>query len=124
MNRRVIAVLAGMIILAGCTVPKPTEDIFAAAEQAIAQAEAAGADEHSPVEMRFAREKLAEARKGMETREYEVASYLIEQSEINAELAIARTRAALQRNRVNELTKALDVLRTDLEATYGEGFQQ
>jgi len=54
------------IVLAACTTVRPDENVFDAAEQAIQAAEAVGGDEFAPVEMRFAREKLASAKKGME----------------------------------------------------------
>ena len=54
--------------LASCATPRPAPGAFESAEQRIEAAVAAGAEEHSPVELRFAREKLAEARKGMEER--------------------------------------------------------
>ena len=83
----------------------------------------AGAEEHSPVELRFAREKLAEANQGMELRQYDKSIYLIEQSEINSELAIEKTRAAIVRAKVAEQVRDNEVLREDFEATYGEVFE-
>jgi len=109
-----------ILLLASCATPKPAPDAFTDAEAAIEAAVRAGAEEHSPVELRFAREKLAEARKGMELRQYDKSIVLIEQSEINSELAIEKTRAAEARIRVAELTRANEILREDFEATFGE----
>ena len=83
----------------------------------------AGAEEHSPVELRFAREKLDEANKGMEYKQYDKAIYLIEQSEINSELAIEKSRAADIRVKVTDLARQNEILREDFEATFGEGVQ-
>ena len=110
-------------LLAGCATPKPTPDAFADAEQAIEAAVRAGAEEHSPVELRFAREKLAEAQKGMEYRQYDKSIYLIEQSEINSELAVEKCRTAVMRSRVAELSRENEVLREDFLATFGEDFE-
>ena len=121
-HKRVLTTVT-VILLAACAAPGPSEDIFASAQQAVEQAEAAGGEEYAPMEMRFAREKLSEAREGVEKRQNDVASYLIEQAEINAELAIAKSAAAQQRNRVSELRRAVEVLEEDLNATYGEDFQ-
>ena len=111
--------------LASCATPRPAPGAFESAEQRIEAAVAAGAEEHSPVELRFAREKLAEARKGMEERynQPEKSIYLIEQSEINSELAIEKSRTADIRARVAELARQNEILREDFEATFGEGFQ-
>jgi len=111
------------LLLASCTTVKPAPDAFNDAEEAIDSAIRAGAEEHSPVELRFAREKLAEARKGMEVKQYDKSIYLIEQSEINSELAIEKSRAAEIRARVTEQVRENEILREDYEATYGEGFE-
>jgi hypothetical protein len=111
------------LFLAGCAAPKPAPDAFNDAEQAIEAAINAGAEQYSPVELRFAREKLAEAHKGMEFKEYDKATYLIEQSEINSELAIEKSKAAEARAKVTDLARQNAVLLEDFEATYGEGLQ-
>lgn len=118
MHRSALIVLS--LFLASCAGPRPGEDAFEDAEAAIEAAVRAGAEEHSPVELRFARAKLAEARKGMEYKQYDKAFVLIEESEINSELAIEKTRTAQIRNRVAELARQNEILREDFERTYGE----
>lgn len=112
-----------LTLLSACAAPKPAPDAFATAEEAIEAAVRAGAEEHSPVELRFAREKLAEAHKGMEVRQYDKSVYLIEQSEINSELAIEKSKTAVLRTRVAELSRQNEVLREDFLATFGEDFE-
>jgi hypothetical protein len=111
------------ILLVSCASPKPAPNAFNDAEEAIEAAIAAGAEEHSPVELRFAREKLAEAYKGMEFKQADKSVYLIEQSEINSELAIEKSKTAIMRARVTELARQNEILLEDLEATYGEDVQ-
>ena len=111
------------LLLASCAVPKPAPDAFDDAEPAIEAAKRAGAEEHSPVELRFANEKLAEAHKGMDAKQYDKSIYLIEQSEINSELAIEKSKAAIMRARVAELTRENEILREDFQTTFGEDFQ-
>ena len=118
-----ILITAMLLALAACTSIRPGPDAFISAEQAIVAAEEAGGDELAPVEMRFAREKLASANKGMEKQKYEVAMYLVEQSEINSELAIEKSRAAKSRRQVNELRKSTDELETRLRETFGDDFE-
>jgi len=115
-----LAILIPTLLMAACMVPKPAPEAFTRAEQAIETAVRAGAEEHSPVELRFAREKLAEAHKGMELKQYDKAIYLIEQSEINSELAIEKTRTAVTRARVAETSREVEILKEDFRATYGE----
>jgi hypothetical protein len=108
------------LILAACTTVRPDTAIFDSAEAAIVAAEAAGGDEFAPTEMRFAREKLVSARKGLEKEKYEVSVYLVEESEINAELAIEKSRTAKSRRQVMEVRKSNEELEARLRATYGE----
>jgi hypothetical protein len=111
------------LLLASCATPKPSPDAFGAAEEGVAAAVSAGAEEHSPVELRFAREKLDQAFDAMASKDYERAIYLIEQSEINSELAIEKTRTSQVRARVTEMVRENEILREDFQNTYGEDFQ-
>ena len=120
---RIALYLLVAIFLLSCVTTAPDPDAVASAERAIQAAERAGAEELAPVELRFAREKLESAKLGMEKSKYTVAMYLIEQSEINSELAIEQSRAAQSRRKVNELRRSNEVLREELESTYGESFQ-
>jgi hypothetical protein len=112
-----------LLILTGCASSRPGPGAFQSAEQGIAAAEQAGAEELAPVELRFAREKLDSARLGMEQKKYDIALFLVEESEINSELAIEKSRAAKARRKVNEQRRANEMLRDELEATYGEDFK-
>jgi hypothetical protein len=110
-------------VLVACTAPRPSTDIFDTAEKAIQAAESAGGEEFAPVEMRFAREKFASAQLGMEQEKYEVAVYLLEEAEINAELAIEKSRTARIRRQVNEQRKNNAELDESLRATFGDEFK-
>jgi hypothetical protein len=120
---RISSLLFVMLFLAACAAAKPDPAVFGTAEAAIAAAERAGAVELAPVELRFAREKLDSARRGMESKQYDIALWLIEESEINSELAIEKSRAALARRKSNELRRANEILREELRANYGEDFE-
>ncbi len=111
------------LTMVACATVHPGPEIFDTAEKAIQAAEIAGGDEFAPVEMRFAREKLASARKGMDKQKYEVSVYLLEESEINAELAIEKSRTAQSRRRVNELRKSNEELDASMRATFGDEFK-
>jgi hypothetical protein len=111
------------LLLAACVAPRPDPAIFETAKAAIQAAEEAGGEEFAPVEMRFAREKYASAEKGMEKEKYEVAVYLMEEAEINAELAIEKSRTAKARRRVNEQRKVNQELEDKLRSTFGDEFK-
>lgn len=120
---RLILISIVCLALVACTATRPGLDIFEPVENAVKAAESAGGDEFAPVEMRFAREKLASARLGMEKQKYEVAVYLLGESEINAELAIEKSRTARSRRQVNELRKSNEELDEKLRATFGDEFK-
>ena len=58
-----------------------------------------------------------------EEQKYEVSVYLLEESEINAELAIEKSRTAQSRRRVNELRKSNEELDASMRATFGDEFK-
>ncbi len=122
-DMRNLVFLLILLLLSACATTKPADNSFSSAEIAIETAVQAGAEEHSPVELRFAREKLAEAHKGMEYKQFDKAIYLIDQSEINSELALAKTRAALIRGKVTDLARENEILREEFETTFGENFE-
>jgi len=109
-----LVVLMIVLLLTACAAPKPAPDAFNDAEQAMDTAIRAG---------RFAREKLEEAHKGMEHKQYDKAIYLIEQSEINSELAIEKSKAAIMRAKVSELARENEILQEDFESTFGGEFE-
>lgn len=112
--------LTSAVLLVACATPKPSVDTLESAERAIDAAIQAGAEQHAPVELRFARERLDEAQKGMERKSYEKAFYLIDQSEINSELAIEKSREAKVRAALAEQVKQNEVLTEDFNRTYGD----
>lgn len=71
------------------------------------------------MELRFAREKLAEAHKGVEYKQFDKVNYLIDQSEINSELAVEKTKTAIIRGQVTELARENEILQEDIESTFG-----
>jgi hypothetical protein len=121
-DMRNLAFLLIILLASACATTKPAIDSFSSAERAIEVAVQAGAEEHSPVELRFAREKLAEAHKGIEYKQFDKSIYLIDQSEINSELALEKTKAAIIRGKVTDLARENEILREDFEATFGEDF--
>lgn len=110
------------LLLTACVVTQPEPDVFDLAVEAISAAESVGGEEFAPVEMRFAREKLASARLAMEKQKYSVVVYLVEEAEINAELAIEKSRTAKSRRKVNELRKSNEELEASLRKTFGDEF--
>jgi hypothetical protein len=118
---RLTLLLALITVLAGCATLPPDPTLLNNARAAISQAELVGAQEYSPLELRFARERLEAAIEAMELEDVDQARRLADGAEIEAQLALARTQAALARAELAEKQRALDELKADLVEAYGEG---
>lgn len=105
---------AGLLGLSGCASgPLPYKEI-ATAQFAVNEAEGAGASRYAPVNLRNARKKLEAAERAMEKGNYEKASRLAEQAIVDAQLAEAKARTAIQRRNVKALRQSIEALRNEL----------
>ena len=83
--------------LSGCaSLPPPTGEL-SAAQQAVARAENADADQYASVELASARSALASAQSAMANGDEDDARRLAESATADADLALARSRAATTR---------------------------
>ena len=115
--------LSGCALLtaAACaTVQAPTAEL-SQLQRDLELAERAGLAQSAALELRFANERLAGARLAIEQHEYEQALQLIEQANINIELAEERAAAAEARAQVTELKRRNDTLRRDLGVDEDQG---
>jgi len=114
LNLLVLVLVAWSLVGCSATIPPPTQKL-ALSEAAINQAEASGAVEFAPVEMRSAREKLAQARVATNQEENKKALQLAEQAEVDAQLAEAKARTAKAQKAVNELQESIQTLKMEIE---------
>ena len=117
----ILVCLLSLSMLAACATTKPSPALLGTAEAAIEQARSAGAEELAPVQLEAAEERLDEARQGMAAEEYALVPLLVEQSQINAELALVLSEAASLRRRTEALRDANRVLEADIEDSFGGG---
>ena len=119
MKRSTLVLVAAL--LAACAAQPPVDrGLLDNARFAISQAEQAGGEEYAPLEMRFAREKLSAAEEAIEADQPALALRRAEEAEIEAQLALSRTRAALTRARLETARQELERLERDLVDTWGE----
>lgn len=105
--------MLALSICACASAPPPLADLDDA-ESALARASAAGAADSAPVELRFARDKLAGAREANDARDYRTAGILARQATVDAELAAAKSRAARAREAVRAKSEENEQLRLRL----------
>ncbi len=118
---RLIALgLFALLILGACATTPIDPCMLDNARTAIRQATDAGAEEYSPLELRFARERLARAEAHVEEREHDDARRMADQAEIEAQLALTRTRAALARAELARKQRELEQIEADISEVFGE----
>ncbi len=126
-NHRVLSVLSiampvgFALLLGGCAAARPPTEAIAAADMAVRKAESSGAGQHAALEMHRAREGLEEAKeKADHKRTYDTARHLAEKARADAELAEAKSRAAMAGTAADEENKTLDALRSESERGLSE----
>lgn len=120
MNRRLPTVAALLALLAACATTPPDPRLLNNAEQALQIAREAGAEEYAPLELRFARERLDAARLQLDNNNAAPARRLADEAEIEAQLALARTRAARARADLAQHERELESLKADLIEAFGD----
>lgn len=113
-----IAVLSLLVLLAGalaCASIPPPHETISNAEQALRKAEQADAAHHAPLEMRIARDKLAEAKANLAQAQNLEARRLAEQALVEAQLAEARAQTARRRADATSMRESIDALREESE---------
>ena len=121
LNRSLIGVVAAVALgLGACATPPMPTDQLALAEQAVRDAERAGAVELAPTEMRDAREKLSAAQRAAGEREAVPARRLAEQAQVDAQLAEATARAEKSARAVSELENSLQTLQRETQRAGGQ----
>jgi len=90
-----LAILALLGALGACAGTPPPTDAVSQAELAVQQAETAQAAVHAPGDLLRARQQLESAEAAMRDEEYAKARRLAEQSTVYAQVASAKSRAAV-----------------------------
>jgi ABC-type uncharacterized transport system auxiliary subunit len=109
-----IAATAVLLLGACASTPAPT-DQMAVSEAAVAQATGAGGAEFAPLELGLARDKLHRAQVAMIAKEYPEARRLAQQAQVDAQLAVTKSRAGKAGRAATELQEGSRVLREELD---------
>ena len=112
--------IAVVVLLSACATTPPDPSLLANAQAAITRASQAGGDVHAPLEIRLATRRLTMAQEQMDQGNILGARHLADQAQIEAELAFARTRAALARADLETRREAFETLQANLVELYGE----
>lgn len=115
MKRIGLPAIAGIAIaMTGCaSIPPPTEQL-AVSKAALTRASSAGSNEHAPVELRSATEKMSAAELAMAKEDYLRAQYLAEQAQVDANLAETRSSLAKAQLAVGSAEESNRILREEI----------
>ena len=108
----VLAVTAGVISF-GCATAQPPRGTLSQANLAVQDAAEGKAPQYAPLELRQAREKLAQARKAMAQEDYTGARRLAEQALVDAQLAREKAAAESTRQSAAQLARSIEALRDE-----------
>lgn len=112
--------LVASALLTACATTPPDPVLLRPAEDALALAEQAGAAEHAPLELGEARELYETAVEALAAEELEQVRRSVEMAEVQARLAIVRTRGAQARERLADKRAEYDSLRAELRDAFGD----
>jgi hypothetical protein len=105
-NRRKIHLGVSIFLaaLAGCGPTKPPNVGLDEAARSLDAARDAGAPTYAPMELRNAEDHLAQARARFAKRDYDEAAYLVQEAQVDSELAAVRARLGKAREKVDART--------------------
>jgi multidrug efflux pump subunit AcrA (membrane-fusion protein) len=109
-----VPLVCGILGMAGCAGKPPLANL-SQAELAVQEADTKTASQYAPLELKTAREQLAEATRAMDDEEYDAARRLADQALVNAQLAEAKAGAEKARQAAAELQKSIQTLRTEVQ---------
>lgn len=110
--------LLAAIALNGCSsaAPRP-DDALVRAKTAVDQATTAGSGQYAPVDLNAAGSKLQSANEEEAKGNYKQAKYLAEESQVDAELALAKTQDAKAQQAADQVRKGNQALQNQVDQT-------
>src|SRR5262245_25598103 len=93
------------LILAACGPTRPPNTGLEDAARQLQTARDAGASTYAPLELRSAEERLSAGRAAADQRDYEDAAQFAQESQVNSELALAKSRLGKAREHVEARTR-------------------
>ena len=106
--------LSGALGVNACAPAQPPVASLSRAELAVQQASESDVSQYAPLELQAARERLADARRALDAREYERARLLAEQALADAHLAEARAEVESSRQTARDLRLTIEALRDEV----------
>ena len=111
-----VAVLLAAFALNGCSSPAPRPDnALVRAKTAVDQATTAGSGQYAAVDLSTAGSKLQSANAEESKGNYKQARYLAEESQVDAELALAKTQDAKAQEAAKQVRQGNEALQNQVD---------
>jgi len=110
-----ISVLSLSLLSGACASGTPPVEKISEVENAILRARESTAITYAPLELKFAEEKLNEAKRLVAKEEYPPAVRLLDEALIDAKLAEAKSRSEQEKMQTAEMRESIDKLRKEIE---------
>ena len=115
-KKQTILLSLGLLALTACApAMQPPTSQMALAQSAVDKATSAGAYEYAPLELKMAQDKVEQAKTAMNAKDYVKAERLLEQAEIDAQLAEAKSSTTKSQKAVDSLQQGIDLLREEIQ---------
>ena len=108
-----LVAVSALFVVSCASIPAPTEQMTSS-KAAVAEATNAGSNEYAPRQLKSALEEMGGAEQAMTEKKYEQARSLAEQAQVDAQLALATTRAAKAKKAADALHEDDHVLREEM----------
>lgn len=118
-----LAAIGLAALLTACATTPPDPALLHPAEEALALAEQAGAVEHAPLELEEAREYYQQAVEALAAEDLARVGREVEMAEVQARLAIVRSRGAEARELLAQRRAEYTELRDELIDVFGDQLQ-
>ena len=115
-RKRALLLFCCVFLLGACAtkgVP-PVKEIVTV-ERSINMAREGGAEIYAPLELRYAEDKLKQAKAAMQMEEYKKAARLTKEAAIDARLAETKALSEKEKKSVQETRANIDILRNEIE---------
>jgi len=113
--RKAGASLGAALFVVGCATVAPPIEQMAISKAAVNNASSAGGNEFAPVELKSAMDKVAEAERAMATKDYLRARFLVEQAQVDAQLAGSMARSAKAQKAALTVEEDSRILRQEID---------
>ena len=112
--RTTLLIFVGVLTLGGCASVEVSETNYASADEALADARAAGAEEYAGAALTEAENKLEMAKNAIDDNDEEAAQRYVAEAKVSAELAQATAQSEKSQLAANQVRESMRALQNEM----------